>query len=379
MARRGENIRKRKDGRWEARSIVGYDSTGKASYKYFYAKTYAEVKQKRNACTVSESKGNIKKDHADITVEQQLNEWLFYIKTEVKESTYSRYVFIVERHIKPELGKIRLVNMSNETIDEFVRRKLIYGRLSGSGGLSPKTVASILSVIKLAFIYGQERGHNCPEYLRIHNPRQTIPRIQILDSEEQKRLEQCILNNPAFWKSGIILSLYTGLRIGEVCALRWEDIEFDTKMLYVQRTIMRIQDTDPEAAHKTKIVIGKPKTECSNRNIPIPEFLLSYLKTYQRSRQSYVLTGADSYLEPRNYYLKYKKIMRECGLEKYNYHALRHTFATRCIENGFDVKCLSEILGHSDVSTTLRRYVHPSMELKRQQMDRLKNTNIWNC
>lgn len=140
---------------------------------------------------------------------------------------------------------------------------------------------------------------------------------------------------------------------------------------------MRIQDTDPNSFSKTKLVIETPKTECSKRSIPLPQFLNSYLLEYRQSPGIFLLTGTTKCMEPRNYYRSYKVILKKCGLEQYNYHALRHTFATRCVEYGFDIKSLSEILGHADVNITLRRYVHPSMELKKEQMERFAKCSVY--
>lgn len=229
-----------------------------------------------------------------------------------------------------------------------------------------------MSIIKLVLDFGRERNYGCPEHIVIHGPRQNVPKIQVLKRAEQERLERYIINDFRPECLGILLSLYAGLRIGEVCALRWGDIHFEDRILCVQRTITRIQNVDSQPEERTKIIIGPPKTGNSNRQIPIPESICSLLWNKRKDSSMYLLTGTKHYLEPRNYYTKYKKILQECGISQYNYHALRHTFATRCVENGFDIKSLSEILGHADVSTTLRRYIHPSMELKRQQMERLK-------
>lgn len=373
MARHGENIRKRSDGRWEARYIAGYREDGKARYCYLYAKTYAEVRDKKYMMMNQYSMGQETGSRKKVTVGQLLDDWIFYIRTDVKESTYARYSFLVRKHISPELGSIFLKNLTTEILDKFTRKKLGEGKLDHKGGLAPKTVAGLLSVIKLALEFGRERNYGCPSNITIHNPRQSMPEIQVLTPEEQKHLECRILGKYDLTHMGIMLSLYTGLRIGEICALRWEDFDFENNIIKVRRTIIRIQDVSPEAEKKTKIIIGQPKTECSNRTIPLPSFLQRFVKKYQRGEKDYILTAKQSYMEPRQYYVKYKKVMESCDLQGYNYHALRHTFATRCIENGFDVKSLSEILGHADVTITLRRYVHPSMKLKRQHMESLGN------
>lgn len=377
MARHGENIHKRKDGRWEARHICGYGENGKAKYKYLYGKTYMEVREKRMQYMTQRSSFDRKKAAMKITFGQLLSDWLLSIQANVKESTYSKYFFAIQKHIEPELGTIILANLTSEDIDCYIREKLGCGKLNKKGGLAPKTVTSQLSIIKLALEFGRERGYSCPDNMVIHNPRQFMSEIQVLTIEEQHRLEKCALAMPDLIHMGIVLTLYTGMRIGEICALRWGDFDFENRLVHIQRTIMRIQDISPDAPQKTKIVIERPKTECSNRRIPLPEFLVQYLEKYRGPENAYVLTGSNSYLEPRGYYLKYKRILENCNLQKYTYHTLRHTFATRCVENGFDIKSLSEILGHADVTTTLQRYVHPSMKLKRHHMDRLQEITIY--
>lgn len=371
MARHGENIRKRSDGRWEARLPAGKAEDGKTRYKYLYGKSYAEVKEKRNRLLASGTVLAPAPEPQKATFGQLLQDWLVFIRPDVKESTYAKYVFDVRKHIEPELGGIPLAALSTEDIDRFTRRKIDSGSLSGKGGLAPKTVSCFLSLIKLALAFGRERSYSCPEQVVIHNPRQKPPDIQILTLPEQSRLEQFIGAHPCPVGLGVMLSLYTGLRIGEVCAMRWEDICLEQRFLHVQRTVIRIQDVSPEACQKTKVVIGTPKTECSNRLIPIPDFLAEQLQPYRKNGELYLLTGTKNYLEPRNYYLKYKRMLKSCGIKDYNYHALRHTFATRCVDMEVDIKSLSEILGHADVSTTLRRYVHPSLEMKRRQMAKL--------
>lgn len=371
MGRHGENIRKRNDGRWEARLLVGHDCTGKANYRYFYGKSYTEVKEKRTIFEKVRPEPSETDDRLNITFGRLLQEWLHFIYPNVKESTYAKYIFNAERHIEPELGSIKLCSMTTGMMDEFTRKKLTCGKITGSGGLAPKTVNSLLSIIKLALKYGSEQDYPVPPKLIIHNARQPMPKIHILTLEEQERLEHFLMNNLTHFRLGILISLYTGLRIGEICGLKWEDIDFDSGTLTIRRTVMRIQNVEPDSSTKTKLIVAKPKTDCSGRTIPLPGFLLEILKNRKKAPDIYVTSGKYMVQEPRCFYTDYKRLMKKIGLDDYNYHALRHTFATRCIEQNFDVKSLSEILGHSDVNITLKRYVHPSMDLKRQQMERL--------
>ena len=373
MARHGENIRKRKDGRWEARIPVGKKDSGTTRYRYFYGKTYQEAREKRRRFEKTMPEKQTGMRTARITVSQLFEDWLFFIQPEIKESTYARYRFYVTKHILPELGRKRLDSLTGEELDRFARRKLQCGSLNGSHGLAPKTVNSILSVIRLALAFGAERNLPVPMRLQIRNVRQPSPHIQILTAEEQKTLEAALLSRMNPRRLGILLTLYTGLRIGEICGLQWGDIRLEEGILTVRRTVMRIQTNDPEASAKTVLLVTRPKTDCSLRTIPIPGFITELLKPYRKAPEVFLASGTRCAAEPRCLYASYKRILASVGLERYNYHALRHTFATRCIEQHFDPKRLSEILGHADVGITLRLYVHPSMELKRQQMERMAN------
>lgn len=381
MARKGENIRKRADGRWEARIIVGYGADGKAVYKSVYAKTYGEVREKKRKLYAKDIPVKTVVADRKMTFGQLMDEWLSYTESHVKASTFAKYKQLYELHILPVLGKRCLALMTSQDMETYMLEMLRNGRRDGLGGLSPKTVSDILSLIKQAIRYGKEHDYPCPSNLVIRCPRQVIPKIQILSLLEQQILERHCWEQETPLYLGILLSLYSGLRIGEVCALRWGDYEPDRGTILVERTMMRIQETDREQIEKgqpkTKLLIDSPKSACSVRTIPLPSFLNEYLRLRRKDDSCYILTGTKDYLEPRNYYRKYQKIMDECGLGGYNYHALRHTFATRCVEKGFDVKSLSEILGHADVAITLRRYVHPTMEMKRAQMERLEGNCIY--
>ncbi|MGN1087293.1 MAG: site-specific integrase, partial [Porcipelethomonas sp.] len=176
--------------------------------------------------------------------------------------------------------------------------------------------------------------------------------------------------NPNRTTLGIALSMSTGIRIGELCALQWNEIDLKKSILTVRKTMQRIQTY--ESHEKTKIIIAEPKSLCSRREIPLPQFLCDTLRNFRRNNNCFLLSGeSERFVEPRALSYTFKKYVKECGLKNVNFHALRHTFATRCVESGFDIKTLSEILGHSSVKITLDRYVHSSMELKRKNMEKL--------
>ena len=166
---------------------------------------------------------------------------------------------------------------------------------------------------------------------------------------------------------GILLSLFMGLRIGELCGLKWEDIDFQNKILHIKRTVQRI--SSPNGNRKTKVIISTPKSETSFRSVAIPDFLMEYFEMFRNSDNFFILSGADKPVEPRAIQYRYKKILQSAEIENHNFHKLRHTFATNCAENGYDVKTLSSVLGHNSVNLTLNQYVHPDFVYQRKMLN----------
>lgn len=372
MGRHGENIRKRQDGRWEARFIVGYDGNGKAKYRYIYGKTYLEAKEKKRAAAEAVNAGVfvIDRTREKVRFRQVAQEWLAQQKDHVKESTYAHYVNMMEKQILPSLGDWCIADLDSNQMEYFLRTKLTNGRLDRTGGLSSKTVADMRSILMQIFYYAQKK---CYVHAAISLPPVSVQssQISVLTKSEQKRLEKVLFEASEPVCLGILTALYAGLRIGEVCALQWRDFNFEEGTIHISKTIIRIRNFSSDEQTKTKVLIQKPKTQCSIRTIPLPYFLVDYFRGQRKAENIYLMTGTEKYLEPRSCLKKYKRILKQAGLGDYTFHMLRHTFATRCVENNFDMKCLSEIMGHSSVSITMQRYVHPSMDLKRQQMNRL--------
>jgi len=207
--------------------------------------------------------------------------------------------------------------------------------------------------------------------IEFFSPRRSCKSIQVLSKNDPLKLEQFLLQNPCPFHLSIILTMYSGIRIGELCALKWEDISLSNGTIYVHKTLMRIQNNTENAGPKTNVITSIPKTERSIRVIPLPSIIITYIKKYQKSGECYLLTGNKDWMEPRACLKKYKQVLQRAEVQSFSFHSLRHTFATRCIEVGMDVKSLSEILGHSDVNITMQRYVHPTLEQKRQQIERL--------
>lgn len=372
MSRRGENIYKRKDGRWEGRYIKNRTADNKAQYGYVYGKTYSEVKEKlisAKAMPISNVSANKAKN---ISFDEVLTLWLLSVKKNVKEATYARYFHLVETHIRPELGNYAVDHITPVVIESYINELLNHGRVDGKGGLSPKTATEILTIIKTTINHAQYLGYSISITPSKINIKKKEKHIRVLSASEQLQLERVLLTNVDTVKFGILLSLYTGIRLGELCALRWDCVDLNSGVIKIKQTMQRIQNTDAAEERRTKIVFTDPKTQTSSRTIPLPASLLMLAHSFQSTPNSFVLTGSsEKYIEPRTMQNHFKRILQESGLSPVNYHALRHTFATRCVEVGFEIKTLSEILGHATVNITLNRYVHSSFELKSQNMNKL--------
>lgn len=374
MARTGENIYKRKDGRWEARYIVSYDGDGKAKYKYLYARTYTEVKAKLlKTQNITHAASKIEKTRNNDKYEYWLDEWLRTKRLSVKESTYIRYRNTIDNHIKPDLGKYPISKISTSLMEQFVSHKLQGGRIDGNGGLSPKSMSDILVIVKESFKYAQSYGIIVICSFDRISFKKNAQEMRVLSLLEEQRLLSVLFKDLDRYKLGVFICLYTGIRIGELCALRWKNISFSESTIKIEHTMQRLQSEDPNAVQKTRIIVTEPKSYAALRTIPLPEFVIDIIKPFASSPNTYVLSGeCKTIIEPRTMQNRFKNYLEESKIEDANFHSLRHTFATRCVEAGFDVKTLSEILGHSSVKITLDKYVHPSMQLKRDNMEKLK-------
>ena len=362
MPRKGENIYKRKDGRWEARYILHYEN-GKAKYHSVYGKTYTEVREKRREALLKPAFFQASAVKRLAAIDEICRLWLISRKPGIKESTYTRYVRIVDRYILKYIGGCLLSHINAETI------KMMQGKLMER--LSDKTVSDIMSVFKGIWQYGKENGYPCCSWKIQKIKRKSNNMVTVLSSETIQRIAKALESYDEHVRIGIIFTLYTGIRIGELCGLRWSDIDSENGYIYIRRTIERIANTDA-GRNKTKVIISEPKTDNSIRIIPMPTELIGFIKQYYKSNDTYLLTGTCKYTEPHNFYMRYKTFLRKNDLGDYTFHELRHTFATRCVDLGFDIKSLSEILGHSDVRTTMNLYVHPTLQMKKRQMDMLR-------
>lgn len=378
MPRRGENIFKRKDGRWEGRYKVQRIGEGKTFYRSVYAHSYNDVKQK-----LAEKKAETaqpQKVHMNPILFETLSEqWLNSVSISAKESTIVKYRNLLDNHIINKFGNMEVTNITALDIDIFIQQKLSCGRLDGKGGLSAKSVADIVSVMKEVLRYGKKNGMDILCQSITVPSKKEKPVLPVYGNENREKLEKYLIQSTDLRDIGILVCMYTGLRIGEICALRWENINLSEGIIRVYFTMQRVQDMSEDAEHKTKIVVTTPKSQSSMREIPIPEFLTTLLKNIEVDDPSaYFLTGkAGVYIEPRNYQYYYKKLLESNSIPYLNFHSLRHTFATRCIEAGVDAKTLSDILGHSKVNITLDRYVHVTMDMKRNGIKKLATPSFY--
>lgn len=378
MARHGENIHKRKDGRFEARYIIKYEN-GKAVYKSVYAKSYKAVKEKRDLAmqllksNVHElpTKENSIQQKKEVSFEILSKNWLQEIRHTVKESTYCNYHDKVYNHIIPNLGGEEIHSLTKETFHNFTTFLLENGRKDKKGGLAPKTVNDIHNVLKQILLYAIQENWIKSDLQTFPNTKNTPTAIHILSTRNQKVLVEYMKNNSSPKNLGILISLFTGARIGEVCSLKYSDVNFETGYLSINKTLQRVKNLDKDSITKTKIIITSPKSETSKRILPLPLFLLQLLKEYKPCQTNcYILTGTRNFIEPRCYENYFKKLLEICNIPYMNYHVLRHTFATRAVKE-MDIKTLSELLGHSDIKLTLKLYVHSSLEEKKDYIEKL--------
>lgn len=370
MPRKGENIYKRKDGRWEGRYVKGRDGK-KAIYGYVYSKSYSEVKKqlilKRAEYALEENKPSASAMR-DALFSELSEMWLRSIQTSVKESTWIKYRNILKCSIVPRLGDTNL-----SEIDYSVVSALCTDLMESGGkdqvGLAAKTVADALFLTKAVIKYASRMKYMTDRTALDVSVKVKNAPLRVLSVQEQQILISELTEELDFTGLGIYICLFTGIRVGELCALTWDDISLENNMIHIHRTMQRIQT--PDGKTKTTILIAEPKSQCSIRDIPLAGTLREILMQ-QIVKEGYVLTGnKNKYVEPCTMQNRFKAIAERCGFRDAHFHTLRHTFATRCIEVGFDVKSLSEILGHANVSISLNRYVHPSMELKQKNMDKL--------
>ena len=288
-------------------------------------------------------------------------EWLKYKKNTVKKSTYYNYSYSVAKYLYPSFAGKNITKIKN--YNNFIEEL--------SDTLSPKTVRDIVTKLKEIINFYEEEHNTKLNIKKMSLPKMNKKEIQILSNKEKQKLEKYCIQQNDLKSLGILICLNTGLRVGEVCALRWENVDFETRRIHVEKTIERIYSKEE---NKTIVIIDTPKSITSVRTIPINSKLYNILKQIRgkSKKTDFVLAGSsEHYVEPRNYQYHFKEILKRSKVKKYKFHTLRHTFATNCIEAGMDIKSLSEILGHADVSITLNIYVHSSDKIKRKYLEKI--------
>lgn len=359
MPRHGENIYKRSDGRWEGRYHKGKKG-GKVVYGYVYAPTYQLVKEKL-ACINSVPKAEEKFSPSGDSLADICEKWLLYKQISTKASTFMIYKSIVTNHILSYFGDILIWDMTTDLFQNYIT-------FLQSEKLSEKSISDIICVMKSVLRYAEKLNihHNCN--LSAVSVKVYHRDIRVFSPEEFKVMTAYFLNEKSPMNCAMLIAMFTGMRIGELCALKYEDIDIRHRKLTIDKTMQRLKNADGKG---TFIHIGTPKSRSSVREIPLTDFLLELISEQNYSAGDYILTANENYIEPRALQYRFSRIMKKFDIDGASFHTLRHSFATRCVEVGFDIKSLSEILGHSNVNITLNRYVHSSFDLKARNMKKM--------
>lgn len=302
-----------------------------------------------------------------ITFSEASEIWLEVIKPTVKISTYQNYLYLLKKHINPYFGNMQVACINSNEISEFSKEKLEHGRLKSKGGISPKYLKDMLSVVKSVASFCEDEFNipkkiKYPRYVKVEKAK-----TRVLNSNEQHKLCKFLLKNLSNENLAALICMYTGMRIGEVCGLQWDDFDEHESTLTIKRTVQRISDNNGG----TQLIVGTPKTNSSFRIIPIPDFLADILRSRRFNGSRPIFSDNGNYSEPWSIRRNFKRVLEKCEIHDFRFHDLRHTFASNCVDLQFDAKMLSEILGHSSVSMTLNRYVHSSFEQKRKYMNML--------
>ena len=363
MSRNDNNIIKRKDGTYEAKYIKDIINN-KIIYGYVQGNTRSEVRKKLKYSQKYELNFNYykkpvkkKKEYLQ-SFNHKIDEWLEFKKSKVKESTYTTYLYIVETKVKSNIGFIKTKKLSKDVINNYLES------LKNNSDLSINTIHDIGIILK--------------QILKFHKivvdfevPQKMQKEIVVFNKDEIKTIKKRALTYDNRCDFGIILCLYMGLRIGELCALRKESFDLQNFTITVSHTILRIKNTNKLYDYKTRIVVSNPKSKTSLRTIPIPDILKKYVKFYviNMDTGNFFLTNSLVAMEPRCYTNHYKRFLKYWGINNKKFHTTRHTFATNADETCMSTKALSEVLGHSSANITQNLYIHPSLNYKRLCMN----------
>lgn len=282
----------------------------------------------------------------------------------VKIQTKQKYLRLIKNHCLPYFKDILIKDISIDTFIDFIKTE-------NKNQVSVSVQKTLKYILKSSWEYGVSINICKPLMFDCIKFKKSKTKIVVFTKREQLILEECLKNKINSRKLAILISLYGGLRIGEVCALKWKNIDLENETILVEKTIIRIEQNNDNEKNKTILVESTPKSDSSERLIPLPSFLTKILQTYKQDENCYIVNGKQKKYDPRQLADTYYRILKKCGIKKAKYHTLRHTFATRCIESKMDIKTLSEILGHSSVEVTLQIYVHPSSDLKKKSIENM--------
>ena len=352
MPKKGNNIYKRKDGRWEGRL---YNSSSR-KYRSVYGSSYSQVRQKLAELAQNEAKPSAA---ARLTISEILDNWLD-ARADIKPSSLYSYQSKIKRHILPYFKKRSYGKLTASDLEKFKTAKL-------AEGFSEKYVADMVMMIKSATKYSAKNYGYADPFAYVSLPKVHKTESKLLNKDEQVRfISAC--RDSGLAGLGCFLSLFAGLRIGEICALKWENITPSCDMLSVRATVQRMSDE----SGKSRVMLLPPKTDTSYRDIPMPGFIAEVLKKYRQDDDVFIVSGTSKPVEPRTLTNRFKAILQKAQLPAVKFHSLRHAFATNFLRQTGDIKSLSEILGHANVSITLRIYVHSSYEQKLACMEKLE-------
>ena len=357
--RTGPNIYKRKDGRWEARVLLARKPGGKSRYKYLYASTYREAARAKTNYENALSASVKVTPMNSLSFSEAARKWLDAFQKKWKPATYNKYVNCLQKYILPEWEAVAAAGITQECYDALISH------------LEETLSDSSLRTVNTVIIGCLRHSLRCVPILckaPTENPKNTS--LVTLSELEAARLTEALRERSDLSAVGILLALHSGIRIGELCALRWEDICVEQQLLHIRHTLQRIQV--PQAAPeqpKTRLLLDLPKNK-REREIPIHPAIFQQLQELDRiyPPSAYLLSGTEKPVEPRTIANRFKRILKDTGIRDIHFHALRHTFATRCVESTVNIPALSEMLGHSSIRITVDRYVHLSRKFKQEQI-----------
>ena len=367
MARRGENIRKRSDGRWEGRYIKGRSAEGKPFWGYVYGATYAEVRE--ISVRKKAEYGIYNLSSADITFAEISEQWLYSVRQGVKESTFSHYQYTLRHYLLPVFGNFKMTALDEKILEQGFL-EVITPTAGKQKPLGTAMAQECLSMLRRICKYSAHFHIIRPLEISVKLPQKKFKEFLPFTIDEQKKLQTFVINSPTPRRIGLLLGFQLGLRIGEICGLKWGDFNLSTGTVTISRTVNRISCGNGH----TKVVVQSPKTENSNREIPLPKFLIQILKPLSQKfgSETWFLSGNEEKpVEPRCYRKSIHSYLKKAGVHQANPHMLRHTFATTCLQAHCDIKTLSELLGHANAAITLKRYVHSDMEQKQKEINRI--------